>query len=149
MKSKQVSAKIVLIGKNTRIETKALVDTGASISIITKKLASKLGYSLLSEPYMIRTANREGYLKIIGYCRVGLIFEDVKVPGGCTFEVAENLREDVDVIIGRPEIDKWDIIFTPDGSRPRKVPIILDVIQESRIRFVLCRLLGITGLIRI
>ena len=39
------------------------------------------------------------------------------------FEVAENLREDVELIIGRPELDSWDIIFTPEGPKPRKVPI--------------------------
>ena len=128
VRSKQILAKIVLTSGNKEIEVYALVDTGASVSIISKRLAEKLGYSPLSEPYTIRTANREGYLKIIGYCRVGLTFEGVKVPGGCTFEVAENLREDIDVIIGRPEIDKWDIIFTLEGPRPRKVPIILDVI---------------------
>jgi len=128
VRSEQVLARIVLIGRDKRFEIRALVDTGASVSIISKRLAERLGYFPLGEPYTIRTADREGYLKIIGYCRVGLIFEGVKVPGGCTFEVAENLREDVDVIIGRPEIDKWDIIFTPEGPRPRKIPIILDVI---------------------
>ena len=128
MRSKQVLARIVLISEDKKIEIHALVDTGTSVSIISKGLAEKLGYSPLSEPYTIRTADRGGYLKIIGYCRVGLTFEGVKVPGGCTFEVAENLREDIDVIIGRPEIDKWDLIFTPEGPRPRKVPIILDVI---------------------
>jgi len=43
-------------------------------------------------------------------------------------EVAENLRGNVDVIIGRPEIDKWDIIFTPEEPRQRKILIIFDVI---------------------
>jgi hypothetical protein len=54
--------------------------------------------------------------------------EGVEVPGGARFEVAENLREDVDLIIGRPEIDAWDITFTPEGPRPRKVPIEFEVI---------------------
>jgi len=128
VKSQQVLARIVLIVGDKQVEIDAIVDAGASVSIISKGLAEKLGYNPLSKPYTIRTANRDGYLRIIGYCRVGLIFEGVEVPGGCTFEVAENLREDIDVIIGRPEIDKWDIIFTPEGPRPRRVPIILDVI---------------------
>ena len=45
------------------------------------------------------------------------------MPGGARFEVAENLREDVDHLIGRPEVDAWGIIFTPEGPGPRKVPI--------------------------
>jgi len=44
------------------------------------------------------------------------------------FEVAENLRADVELIIGRPEIDSWDIVFTPEGPKPRKVPIEFEII---------------------
>ena len=44
--------------------------------------------------------------------------------------MAENLRKDVDVIIGRPEIDSWGIIFTPEGARLRKVPVEFDIIWE-------------------
>jgi hypothetical protein len=50
------------------------------------------------------------------------------VPGGCRFEVAENLREDLDLIIERPEIDAWDIIFTSDEQKPRKAPIEFEII---------------------
>jgi len=56
------------------------------------------------------------------------VFQGVEVPGGARFEVAENLREDIDLIIGRPEIDSWDIVFTPEGPKPRKVPIEFEVI---------------------
>ena len=46
-------------------------------------------------------------MKVIGYCNVDVVFEGVEVQGGARFEVAENLREDVDLIIGRSEIDAW------------------------------------------
>jgi hypothetical protein len=43
------------------------------------------------------------------------------------FEVAENLRRGVELIIGRPEVDSWDIVFTPEGPRPRKVPLEFEI----------------------
>ncbi|WP_161969776.1 hypothetical protein [Candidatus Methanodesulfokora washburnensis] len=55
-----------------------------------------------------------------------MVFQGVEVPGRVAFEVAENLREEL--IIGRPEIDAWDIVFTSEGPKPRKVPIEFEVI---------------------
>jgi len=34
----------------------------------------------------------------------------------------------LDLIIGRPEIDAWDIIFAPEGPKPRKVPIEFEIV---------------------
>ncbi|MEM4311911.1 MAG: hypothetical protein QXX95_05930 [Nitrososphaerales archaeon] len=56
------------------------------------------------------------------------MFQGVEIRGRVLFEVAENLREDLDLVIGRPEIDKWDIIFIPEGPRPRNVPIEFEII---------------------
>ncbi len=53
---------------------------------------------------------------------VDIVFEGVEVPGGVVFGVVENLREDVDLIIGRPEIDAWDMVFTPEGPDRVKFP---------------------------
>jgi hypothetical protein len=74
------------------------------------------------------TADEEGRLRIIGFCDLDVVFQGVEVPGECRFEVAENLREDLDLIIGRPERDAWDIIFTSEGPKPRKVPIEFEII---------------------
>lgn len=60
----------------------------------------------------MRTADEEGRLRIIGFCDLDVVFQGVEVPGGCRFEVAENLREDFDLIIGRPEIDAYDNFHT-------------------------------------
>jgi hypothetical protein len=46
---------------------------------------------------------------------VEVVFQGVEVPGGAVFEVAENLRGGVDLIIGRPEIDSWGIAVTVVG----------------------------------
>jgi hypothetical protein len=54
--------------------------------------------------------------------------QGVRVPSGAVFEVAENLRKGVDLIIGRPEIDSWDIVFTPEGPRPRRMPIEFEIV---------------------
>mgnify|MGYP005866066775 CR=1 FL=1 len=41
------------------------------------------------------------------------------------FKVLRCLEE---LVIGRPEIDAWDIIFTPEGPKPKKVPIEFEII---------------------
>jgi len=129
MKSEQAIADVELKSKDRSIKVKALVDTGASKSVISKELADKIGaFVPLKEPYELRTADEKGRLKIIGRCMVDVMFQGVKVPGGAVFEVAENLRKDLQLVIGRSEIDSWDIIFTPEGPKPRRVPIEFEII---------------------
>lgn len=82
----------------------------------------------MKEPYELRIADKEGKLRITGFCNVDVVFQGVKVPGGARFEVAENLRGDLGLIMGRPEIDSWDVIFTPEGPKPRKVPIEFEIL---------------------
>jgi hypothetical protein len=128
-RAEQAFADVELKFKDRRIKLKALVDAGASRSVISKRLADCLGaFTPLEKPYELRTADEGGRLKVIGYCNVDVVFEGVEVPGGARFEVAENLREDVDLVLGRPEIDAWGIIFTPEGPRPRKAPIEFEVV---------------------
>jgi len=129
MKSEQSIVDVELRHEGISVKLKALVDTGASRSLITKSIAEKLkAFTPLSKPYELRTADERGRLRIIGYSRVGMSFQDIEVPGGVVFEVAENLREDVELIIGRPEVNAWDIIFAFEGPRPRKVPIEFEII---------------------
>jgi len=129
MRSEQAIADVELKSKDRSIKVKALVDTGASKSVISKELADKIGaFVPLKEPYELRMADEKGRLKVIGRCMVDVMFQGVKVPGGVVFEVAENLRKDVQLVIGRPEIDSWDIIFTPEGPKPRRVPIEFEII---------------------
>jgi len=129
MKTEQAIAEAILKYGEKTVKLKCLVDTGASRSVISKRIAEQLGaFTPLKKPYELRTADKEGKLRIIGYCNLDMIFQGVEVPGGTRFEVAENLREDLDLIIGRPEIDAWDIIFTPEGPKPRKVPIEFEIV---------------------
>lgn len=129
VKPEQAFADVELRYGERVAKVRALVDTGASRSVISKRLADQLkAFTRLKKPYELRTANKRGRLRIIGFCNVDVTFQGVEVPGGARFEVAENLRDDVDLIIGRPEIDAWDIAFTPEGPRPRKVPIEFEII---------------------
>ena len=129
LKPKQATADVKLSHGGKLVELKALVDTGASKSVISKRLAEELDALIpLKEPYELRTADEEGRLRIIGRCMVDVDFQGVKVPGGAVFEVAESLRRGVELIIGRPEVDSWDIVFTPEGPRPRKVPLEFEII---------------------
>ena len=129
MKPEQAIADVKLSYGGKFIELKALVDTGASKSVVSKRLAEKLNALIpLKEPYELRTADEEGRLKIIGRCMVNVEFQGIKVPGGAVFEVAENLRKGIELIIGRPEVDSWDIVFTPEGPKPRKVPLEFEIV---------------------
>jgi predicted aspartyl protease len=129
LKPEQAIADVKLSYGSKFIELKALVDTGASKSVISKRFAEMLNAFIpLKEPYELRTADEEGRLKIIGRCMVSVEFQGVKVPGGAVFEVAENLRKGVELIIGRPEIDSWDIVFTSEGPRLRRVPLEFEII---------------------
>jgi predicted aspartyl protease len=129
LKLGQATAAVTLVHGDKSIELNALVDTGASRSVISKRLAEELGALIpIKDPYELRTADEKGRLKVVGRCMVEVVFEGVRVPGGAVFEVAENLRRDIELIIGRPEIDAWDIIFTAEGPRPRKVPIEFEII---------------------
>jgi len=129
LKSEQAIADVKLSYGGKFIELKALVNTGASKSVVSKRLAEKLNALIpLKEPYELRTADEEGRLKIIGRCMVNVEFQGIKVPGGAVFEVAENLRKGIELIIGRPEVDSWDIVFTPEGPKPRKVPLEFEIV---------------------
>jgi len=129
LKPEQAIADVKLSYGGKFIELKALVNTGASKSVVSKRLAEKLNALIpLKEPYELRTADEEGRLKIIGRCMVNVEFQGIKVPGGAVFEVAENLRKGIELIIGRPEVDSWDIVFTPEGPKPRKVPLEFEIV---------------------
>lgn len=128
MKLEQATARVKLSSGGKSIEVEVMVDTGASKSVVSKELAERLNALIpLKEPYEIRTADDEGRLRIVGRCMVDVEFQGVRVPGGAVFEVAENLRKGVDLIIGRPEIDSWGIVFTPEGPKPRKVPLEFEI----------------------
>jgi len=72
------------------IELKALVDTDAGKSIVSKRLVEKLNAFIpLKELYELRTVDEGRRLKIIGRCMVNVEFQGVKVSGGV--EVAEIL----------------------------------------------------------
>jgi hypothetical protein len=123
MKAEQVSGKIRLNGR----EVEALFDTGASKSVMPKSLALELGcYRELPDghKYELSTAKKGATVRIIGDCRVIPEVAGCKVPS-TTFEVSEDVER---VIIGRPQLDEWEIVFTPQGPRPRRVPIRLELI---------------------
>ena len=128
MKAEQAKAGVRLKHRGRVVELDALVDTGASMSVMSKRLSDKLGCFHSIKPYELRTADKEGKLRIDGYCRVDVEFQGHEIPGGAVFEVAENLREDLDLVIGRPEIDKWEVIFTPEGAKLKRYPPVFEII---------------------
>jgi len=56
---------------------------GTRLLPMSKELADNIGAFIpLKEPYELRTADEKDKLKIIGYCRVEVVFQGVEVPGG-------------------------------------------------------------------
>ena len=123
MGERQARGKIRLNGR----EVEALFDTGMRRSVVPKSLALELGcYRELPEEdrYGLEVAGEGVKLRIIGKCDVIPEVAGCKIPS-TTLEVSEDVRE---VVIGRPELDEWDIVFTPEGSKLRKYPITFDLI---------------------
>jgi len=51
------------------------------------------------------TADKCGGLKTIGRYMVNVEFQGVKVSSNALLEISENIREDIELIIGRPGIN--------------------------------------------
>ena len=123
MKAEQVTGRIKLNGR----EVEAVFDTGASKSVMPKSLALELGcYRELPDEhkYELPTAKKGVTVRIVGRCDVLPEVAGCKVPS-TTFEVSEDVER---VIIGRPQLDEWEIVFTREGPKPRRVPIRLELI---------------------
>jgi hypothetical protein len=129
MKTERAVADVEIRYGGKALRLRGLVDAGASRSIISRKCSEEVGSFIpLSEPYELRTADKGGKMVITGECLVEVVFQGVKVPGRVLFEVAEDLRGGLELVVGRPEIDAWDIIFAPEGPRPRRVPIEFELV---------------------
>jgi predicted aspartyl protease len=108
-------------------ELKAIFDSGADFSVISKRVADQLGGFTPTEPYYVETAKEKAKMKIIGFCvvpEVEVLGE--KVPGRTFFEVSDELVNDV--IIGTPEMDRWKVELARDGPRLMRRPIRLRII---------------------
>lgn len=128
MKAEQARAKVKLKHRDRIVELDALVDSWVNMSVLSKHVSEKLECFHSIKPYEVRTADKEGKLRIDGYCRADIEFQGYEIPGGAVSEVAENLSEDLDLVIGRPEIDKWDIILAPEGSKLRRYLPVFEII---------------------
>jgi predicted aspartyl protease len=73
MKVDEVVAEVELRFRNKSVKLKAVVDTGASRSVMSRVLSDELGaFTPLEKPYDLRTADEGERLRIVGYCRVGI-----------------------------------------------------------------------------
>jgi hypothetical protein len=116
MRDEEVLAKVTLVKGVEVVNVTAIVDTGADVSIISRRLAEKLGcLSELEEVEEIETAKKGVTVRIVGYCIPSrIMFQGERVPL-TLFYVAEDLIEDM--IVGRHEIDLWGVVFTREGPR--------------------------------
>jgi hypothetical protein len=116
MRDEEVLAKVTLVKGVEVVNVTAIVDTGADVSIISRRLAEKLGcLSELEEVEEMETAKKGVTVRIVGYCIPSrIMFQGERVPL-TLFYVAEDLIEDM--IVGRHEIDLWGVVFTREGPR--------------------------------
>jgi hypothetical protein len=125
MRDEEVLAKVTLVKGEEVVNVTAIVDTGADVSIISRRLAEKLGcLSELEEIEEIETAKKGVTVRIVGYCIPSrIMFQGERVPL-TLFYVAGDLIEDM--VVGRHEIDLWGVVFTREG--PRATRRVLKVI---------------------
>jgi len=129
MEDEAVEGKIILRGDKD-IEVDALFDTGASRSVISKDLADKIKRFIElpeKEKYKMGVAKEGITIEIIGKCNTIANIVGCEAPV-TTFEVTDGLPKGRDLIIGRPQLDEWGIQFTPEGPKPKKCPMVLELI---------------------
>jgi hypothetical protein len=116
MRDEEVLAKVTLVKGVEVVNVTAIVDTGADVSIVSRRLAEKLGcLSELEEVEEMETAKKGVTVRIVGYCIPSrIMFQGERVPLAL-FYVAEDLIEDM--VVGRHEIDLWGVVFTREGPR--------------------------------
>jgi hypothetical protein len=116
MHDEEVLAKVTLVKGVEAVNVTAIVNTGAHISIISRRLAEKLGCLIeLEEVMEVERAKKGVTVRVVGYCIPSrIIFQGERVPPTLLY-VAEDLIEDM--IVGRHEIDLWGIVFTKEGPR--------------------------------
>jgi len=110
------------------INVESLLDTGATKSYISSKLADELGYVKYREPRkaMLAVENMEG--PVIGYLTAGVVINGCELPLEHTFGVVEGLRQDA--IIGMDITEPYDIeLDAKEGkAKFRKFPPTLEIV---------------------
>ncbi len=82
MRDEEVLAKVTLVKGVEAVNVTAIVDTGADVSIISRRLAEKLGcLSELEEVEEMETAKKGVTVRIVGYCIPSrIMFQGERVP---------------------------------------------------------------------
>ena len=123
----KIEGKIKLHGDQDA-EIDALFDTGASRSIISESLAKELGRFIeLSDKEQYKITKKDKTIKIIGKCNVITEVAGCRIPI-TTFEVTNDFLGGWKLVIGRPHLDEWNIDFTPEGPKPKRCPIVLELV---------------------
>ena len=110
------------------INVESLLDTGATKSYISSKLADELGYVKYREPrkVMLAVKNTEGL--VIGYLTAAVVINGCELPLEHTFGVVEELRHDA--VIGMDIMEPYDIELDVKEGKPkfRKFPPTLEIV---------------------
>ncbi len=125
-----IQAATLISGDRGSIEAKALYDTGASLSLIRRDLAEKVGAPVrLPEPMRFEMGRVGEFLEVRD--QIALTFAVSGIPLLDSFLVADDLSEEA--IVGARTMQKWGIQLDPEHER-----VIVDP-KVARLKFVAFR----------
>ena len=93
-----LTADIIIRGSKKRKEVSAMVDSGAGISLISKRLAEEVGYEISNETMNIAMADETTISCPIGYIIMELGSCDVRMPVAIFDKLVEELLIGLDML---------------------------------------------------
>jgi hypothetical protein len=122
MEQEQVVAKIKIFCRDTEREVDAVFDTGAGSSYMSPDIAIEFPQCIqfLSKAIETETAERNADLVADKYIATEIEFDNVDKPA--IFLVPNRMKPGL-IIIGRPELDRFNVQFTPNGPKSIKSPL--------------------------
>lgn len=120
----------LISGERGSVEAQALYDTGASLSMIRRDLAERVGVPVrLPQPLRFEMGRVGEFLEVRD--QIALTFAVSGFPLLDSFLVADDLSEDA--IVGARTMQKWGIQLDPEHER-----VIVDP-KVARLKFVAFR----------
>lgn len=109
---------VTVIGTKGRARCRALFDSGASYSIISREIAERIGQPLAPpdpEDWIFETARAGDYIHATGIVNLKLRFDDSEARFTDEFVVFDELSEEL--IIGAKTMQAWKITLDFDEER--------------------------------
>jgi len=124
----RIVGKVGLRTEAKSVNVESLLDTGATKSYISARLADELEYVKYREPRKAMLAVENMEALVIGYLTAGVMINGCELPLEHTFGVVEGLRRDA--VIGMDIMEPYDIELDVKEGRAkfRKFPPTLEIV---------------------